>query len=104
MAIVHNLWMMTPEAHQANLIAALIDVATGSEAQPFMTANKEAMALITQSRRVEGLLREGHCPLAALMALAQQAIRAAAMACVQSDQREHTVTDLIARTVPGATN
>lgn len=96
--------MKRPEDHQATLIGALTEVASGPDSPPYMSPDKEAIALLVQMRKVEGLLRDGYCPLASIMALAQQAIRVAAMGCVQSDQRESVVTRLMAKTVPSASN
>lgn len=94
MAIVHNRWMKTPEDYQATLLDALNEVSEGPDSPPFMRSDLEAMALLKQMRRVEELLREGSCPLPALMALAQQAIRAAAVGCVQCDAKEDSTTAL----------
>jgi hypothetical protein len=94
--------MPRPEDHQSNLIAALIDATAAHDAPPFMTPDKEAIALLQLMRTVEELLRDGYCPLVKLMALGQQAIRCGAMGCVQGDQGEDVADSLIARTVSRA--
>lgn len=94
--------MPRPEDHQANLIAALIDATTALDAPPFMTADREAIALLQLMRTVEELLREGYCPLVKIMALSQQAIRCGAMGCVQGDMGAEAADALIARTVTRA--
>lgn len=84
------------------MLDALNEVSEGPDSPPFMNADLEALALLKQMRRVEGLLREGYCPLPALMALAQQAIRAAAVGCAQRDAQETSTATM--RSEPHALN
>lgn len=92
--------MSTPDRHQTALLAALGDATTSPESPPFMTAEKEAMALIAQMRKVEASLRSGFCSLVSMMALAQQALRCAACGYAQGEARDAVVDGLIAKTVP----
>lgn len=94
--------MPRPEDHQANLVAALIDATTSDVAPPFMTPDKEAIALVQIMRTVEAALRSGYCPLIKLMALSQQAIRCGAMGLTQDDERDSLVNVLLSKTVPSA--
>lgn len=77
---------MTPEIkHQALLIEALIDATHDVDSPLFMSPEKEAAALILLMRQVEARVTEGECTVVKLMALCQQALRCAAVACAQFD-------------------
>lgn len=86
---------MSELLHQRNLHDALLDAITDDEAPPFMTAEKEAAALLIFCGQVTELLTvQGICPLPKLMALCQQALRCAAVAVAQDDAKlpEFTLT------------
>ncbi len=78
--------MNTAQHHQSKLYEALGYAIEDREAPAFMTPTKEAIALAVMARQVVELLTSGTCPLTKLMALSQQALRCAALACAQGDE------------------
>lgn len=98
--MIHHPWMRTKESIQRDLHAALGEVISGPDAVEFMTAQKEALALIYLSDQVASELRAGRCTVSRMMCLCQQALRAATMGMAQSQDSEHMVNELIKRTMP----
>ncbi len=92
--------MSQTKTYERQLHAALGDAIAAPEAPEFMSPEKEALALMLQCQRVDNELRDGYCPVVRLMALAQQAIRCAAVAIEQSELRDATVSRLLAL-IPG---
>ncbi len=92
--------MSQTKSHERKLHAALGDAIEAAGAPEFMTPEKEALALMLQCQRVDNELRDGYCPVVRLMALAQQAVRCAAVAIEQSELRDAAVSRLLAL-VPG---
>jgi len=88
------------KTYERQLHAALGDAIAAPETPEFMPPEKEALALMTQCQRVDGELRSGYCPVVRLMALAQQAMRCAAVAIEQSELRDAAVSRLLSL-VPG---
>ena len=92
--------MMTAPHHQSKLYEALGDAIEDTETPGFMTPTKEAIALAMVARQVIELLLHGECPVVKLMALSQQALRCAAVACAQGDVGAQVASDIIARALP----
>lgn len=93
--------MSHTKSHQQKLHIALGEAIASPGAPEFMTAELEAMALDRLCRDISEQLRGGYCLVPRLMVLCQQALRCAAVAYTQNDEREVTVACLIGRTVPG---
>jgi hypothetical protein len=97
--LIHHAWM-TEKTHQSKLYSELGEAIGAPDTPDFMTAEREALALISLCRQVSDMLQSGVCPLIKLMVLSQQALRCAAVACAQDDKRNAMVNDLIKRTMP----
>lgn len=89
--------MKTLTQIQNDLYAALGEAIEAHDAPPFMTAEKEALALVSLCAKAADDLKAGECRIVRLMALSQQAMRAAVMGMVQAQEREVLVDTLMAR-------
>jgi hypothetical protein len=88
---------MGKKQHEQTLLAILTAaIKTGPE---FMPNEREATALILIAEKTIAAAREGYVTMTMLSVLAQQALRLAACAWEQGEDREKSVDDLILRTV-----
>ncbi len=95
--MVHNQWMKTLLQIQDGLYEALGEAIVAHDAPPFMTAEKEALALASLCSTVAAELKAGECRIVRLMALSQQAMRAATMGLAQAQERDVLVETLMQR-------
>ncbi len=95
--------MSNPVHHQSALYEALGEALEDAETPAFMSAEKEAVALVVMAQRVVALLEAGECPVVKLMALSQQALRCSAIALTQDASRPAAPwvsSDLLTRALP----
>jgi hypothetical protein len=92
--------MSSPKTHERNLYAALGCALEAPEIPAHMSVEKEAAALFALCAYVVTQSRTGDIPVVKLMVLAQQALRCAALAYTQQDERDAVVSHLLSKTVP----
>jgi hypothetical protein len=91
---------MKQKTHERNLHAALGEAMAAPDAPPFMSIENEAEALLLLCAYFICEARTGNIPVVKLMALSQQALRCAALAYTQQDERDAVVSHLLSKTVP----